>query len=507
MMASSHILFGRSALDGLPPAQSGARDYYYDTRQPGLRLDVTPQGRKTFQVYVKSHGRPRTFTLGRFNPGLADSIELPKDCSHLEYLTQSPELNVRCARDLASRILIDIKSGIDPTALKQTKRMEMTLGELFEEYVTRHLIPNGKKPGETRERFELYMGTMPKSPSTSTKRKPRAKLPGSVNWQNRTLSSITKNEVQRLIAGLATKGGSINNANRALTILRAMYNRAIEWGVYKGPNPTDKLPKYKAKSRERFLHADELPRFFASLEMEKSIDCRDFYLLSLLTGQRKSNVREMSWADINLDRAVWTIPGHSTKNKDSITVALVPEAVAVLRSRKPEEAAEFVFPGVGKSGHIENPRHAWGRLLDRDEVMQLAARINEAGGTFHLNFDDPEKPHYDDLTTALQKARAMAAKLKIDTTGARLENLRPHDLRRTLGSWQAAAGASLTIIGKSLGHRSVGATLIYSRLNLDPVRASVNAATRAMLVAGGVVQEAEVTSISAPKKARRKVNQ
>jgi len=65
-------------------------------------------------------------------------------------------------------------------------------------------------------------------------------------------------------------------------------------------------------------------------------------------------------------------------------------------------------------------------------------------------------------------------------------DLRLHDLRRTLGSWQAATGASLPIIGKSLGHSSIQATQIYARLNLDPVRASVSRAQEAMLLAGGV---------------------
>ena len=67
---------------------------------------------------------------------------------------------------------------------------------------------------------------------------------------------------------------------------------------------------------------------------------------------------------------------------------------------------------------------------------------------------------------------------------AGLPDLRLHDLRRTLGSWQAATGASLPIIGKSLGHKSLAATQIYARLDLDPVRASVNKATDAMLLAG-----------------------
>jgi integrase len=70
-----------------------------------------------------------------------------------------------------------------------------------------------------------------------------------------------------------------------------------------------------------------------------------------------------------------------------------------------------------------------------------------------------------------------------------------HDLRRTLGSWQARTGASLAIIGKSLNHKSQQATAIYARLDLDPVRASVNTATAAMLEAGGMKSAAEVVQI------------
>jgi site-specific recombinase XerD len=65
-----------------------------------------------------------------------------------------------------------------------------------------------------------------------------------------------------------------------------------------------------------------------------------------------------------------------------------------------------------------------------------------------------------------------------------LEDLRIHDLRRSLGSWQALTGASLQIIGKSLGHLRSQTTEIYSRLTLDPVRESVERATTAMVAAG-----------------------
>jgi integrase len=76
-----------------------------------------------------------------------------------------------------------------------------------------------------------------------------------------------------------------------------------------------------------------------------------------------------------------------------------------------------------------------------------------------------------------------------------------HDLRRTLGSWQARTGASLAIIGKSLNHKSPQATAIYARLDLDPVRQSVNTATSAMLEAGAMKDAADVVTLPTKRSA------
>jgi integrase len=81
-----------------------------------------------------------------------------------------------------------------------------------------------------------------------------------------------------------------------------------------------------------------------------------------------------------------------------------------------------------------------------------------------------------------------------------MTDLRIHDLRRTLGSWQAKTGASLAIIGKSLNHKTHQATAIYARLDLDPVRQSVNTATAAMLEAAGLKEGTQVLPL--PKKNR-----
>lgn len=80
---------------------------------------------------------------------------------------------------------------------------------------------------------------------------------------------------------------------------------------------------------------------------------------------------------------------------------------------------------------------------------------------------------------------ALVQKAGVDATQARMCDLRIHDLRRSLYSWQAETGASLPIIGRSLGHKQVQTTAIYARLSLDPVRAAVEKTATAMLEVGG----------------------
>ena len=108
-------------------------------------------------------------------------------------------------------------------------------------------------------------------------------------------------------------------------------------------------------------------------------------------------------------------------------------------------------------------------------------------GSFHLAeqpaasngsaSDEPAKAHSGHLVNIKRGWRVLLYSAKIT-------DLRIHDLRRTLGSGKAATGASLPIIGKSLGHSTPQATQVYARLELDPVRESVMTATRAMIAAG-----------------------
>lgn len=247
------------------------------------------------------------------------------------------------------------------------------------------------------------------------------------SWRNRKLSSVRKEDIQTLLARVGRESGPYA-ANRLLALIHTMFNKAIEWG-WDRRNPAHGIKKFKERSRSRFIEADEMPRFFAALTEEPNETVRDYVLVSLLTGARRANVQSMRWDQINFERATWTIP--VTKSGDPHTIPLAPEAARILRARKSANGSEWVFPGRGRTGHIVEPKSAWRRILER----------------------------------------------------AGIKDLRLHDLRRTLGSWQAATGANLSIIGRTLDHKSVTTTAIYARLDLDPVRQSVNTATAAILSA------------------------
>jgi len=292
--------------------------------------------------------------------------------------------------------------------------------------------------------WERFLGPLPDVPAKRHGRK-RTKHAAGVDWSKKKLEAISNADVRALHAAIG-KAGNRTMANRVVELVSSIYNRAVEWG-YPGANPAEGIEPFKETKRDRFIQADELPRFFKALAADTSEDFKHFTLLALLTGARRTNVLAMRWQDVDLQAATWRIP--ETKNDEPQVVALVAEAVEILRERKPKKDG-YVFPAPSKTGYMTPPKKRWRALLKRAEV----------------------------------------------------KNLRIHDLRRSLGSWQAISGASLAIIGKSLGHKSADATLVYARLHLDPVRASVAAATSRMLEAAGVKKPAKVL----PMKQRKKVS-
>jgi integrase len=403
----NEIEFGKIAIKALPSAEAGKRVTWYDSKTPKLALRVTASGAKTFYV-VKRAGREIVWLkLGTF-----------------------PDMTVEQARDGAAIALAAFAKNENPAEVRRARKAEPTFAELFKEYGERH----GDKKLSWRTDQSIYANHLQSLASLK-------------------LTAIKRETISRILSNMEKAGLAGATLNNARALVSSIYNKADEWG-YAAKNPVIGVKTRKKVKRDRFLQADELPRFFQSLAEEQNETLRDYILLALLTGARRANLLAMRWAEVSLKEFVWRIP--VTKNGDPQNVTLSPEAVMILQARKEaaEDKAVFVFPGTGLSGHIEEPKKAVIRVMER------------AGIPYGRNVQN----------------------------GVTL-----HDLRRTLGSWQAKTGASLAIIGKSLNHQSQQTTAIYARLDLDPVRASVNTATSAMMEAAGLKPVAEIVQINKSK--------
>lgn len=379
--------FTKESIERLPPPFSG-RTYFYDAKIPGLALCVTAANSRTFYTYRKVNGKPERIRIGAW-----------------------PELTVEQARTHAAQHNGVIAEGRNPNDKRRDYRNAPPLKQVFDEFIELPTRTKAKRPKSPRTiheyklQFNAYLA----------------------DWHGRKMSSITRADVEKLHNQLATANGHYV-ANRVLALVKALFNTAIDLGYFNA-NPAARLSGFAEESRERFLQADELPRFWEALEAEPSEKLRDFFKLALFTGQRRSNVLAMRWSDINLDRGLWTIPRTKTGRHE---VPLTSEAIDVLQRRQRFKGdCEFVFPGRHGREHLRDPMRQWREILKR----------------------------------------------------AGIENLRIHDLRRSLGSWQTITGASLQVVGKTLGHTRPETTAIYSRLNDDPVRTAMGAATAAIMAA------------------------
>lgn len=377
----------------------------------GFAVRITP-GSKTFILEKEINGRVRRMTLGRYG-----------------------ELTVDEARKQAKEKLADIAKGRDPVAERQQRRSAPTFGELVDLYIARHL-PTKKSRINDEGLLKHHLA----------------------HWRGRTLASITRADIIQLHTQIGTQPSTVIRpghptahpaprlANSVLTLLSSMFNLATDWGLYTGANPTVRIKKFPARSRDRFVTPDELPRLWAALAADPSPFIRVAFLVSLLTGARRNEVLTMQWTDVDFTQGTWRIE-HTKAGR--VHLLPLPRPVLTHLSALPRFADNpYVFVGRWGRGHLVNVSKPWTRIK----------------------------------------------------TAAGLSDVRVHDLRRTLGSWLVAAGASLPLIGKALNHSSVSTTAIYARLQLESVRTALDANATKMLM---IIEQAEEKERHAEEKTTR----
>lgn len=397
-MPALELRFGARALAALPTPAGRVR--YRDTETPCLFLRVYPTGRKSFFVIKRARGRPRWLKLGDF-----------------------PMMTVEQARRKALEVLGELAEGKDPAAARRKDRAVITFGQLFERYMEDYARPHKRTWKEDERLYNAHLRP----------------------WRTRRVDEIRPADVARLHRRI-TEAGAPTEANRLLALARHVFNWGRRQELIEVENPC-RVKANPERSRDRFLDGDELRRFFDALSCQNP-KMQDLFMMLVLTGARLRTVREMAWVDIDLDKAIWRIPGEKTKNGTPLVLPLVPQAVDILRRRFEENRQ----PRTGHAGKIRPPALSPWVFPSREDRATRGAPVS----CIHRAWRD------------------IIAR-------AGLVDVRIHDLRRTVGSWLASSGASLPLVGRVLGHKSPQATAVYARFRLDPLRAALEDVTRKML--------------------------
>jgi integrase len=191
--------------------------------------------------------------------------------------------------------------------------------------------------------------------------------------------------------------------NRELALLKALFNKAIQWGFVKMENPVSKVSYYPERQMERILSYEE-----AEMLVEESGESlRPVVITALNTGMRKSEILGLDWKNVDFARRYIRV--ERSKNN---------------RSRKiPMNSAVYE--------ELQKARR------NRSEYVFTQKRTSE-------------------------RLRCVVSAFKVACRKAGLEGLRFHDLRHTFATNLVMNGIDLVTVKEILGHSDISMTVRYS---------------------------------------------
>ena len=293
---------------------------------PSFYLQIEPTGAKSWTVRYRYGGRSRKYTLGRY-----------------------PTIDLKTARELASKALRAVAEGRDPARERKLLRSAGadTVASVAALFIERH--------GRTyrKRTFETVTGMLN-----------RHVLP---RWGSRPLAEITRRDVIHLLDDIVD-GGSPVSANRVLAVIRRMFTWAIERDIVETSPCVGVRAPTPEVSRDRVLSDAELRIVWLAAEQFGGPYGPYGALIKLLTltGQRRDEVAGMRWSELlDLDgpQPVWRLPGERTKNHRPHDVPLSRAAVALIQGL-PHVGDEFVLTTTGRT-----PASGFGKNKDRLDAL------------------------------------------------------------------------------------------------------------------------------------------
>ena len=226
------------------------------------------------------------------------------------------------------------------------------------------------------------------------------------HFSGKCLSEITMHLVQQFKAD-RIKEVAPATVNRQLACLKCLFNKAIAWGKFNGPNPVVPVKMFKTNNqRRRFLEKDEIVNLLAHCNGY----LKPIVIVALNTGMRRGEILGLKWRDLDFKRSVIYL--HDTKNGEKRELPVNEQVKNTLVAVRKNPSSEYIFCK-------ENGNH-----------------LGDIKKTF---------------LTALRKSS--------------IKDFKFHDLRHTFASHLVMSGIDLNTVRDLLGHKSIQMTVRYAHLS------------------------------------------
>jgi integrase len=340
----------KKTIDDFPAPEAG-RSFIADTRVPGLLVQVTPNGTKSFQVYRKANGKPVRVTLGRY-----------------------PDMTIEQARRAGMEALSKLAGGINPNEEKQRiKLASKSVQEVFTEYL------DARKDLKPRTRTDMASAFKEVFP----------------DWLDKPLSKITPAMVEKRHRGHGEERSEAR-ANLAMRYLRALFNFAQahyqddEGRPLIDGNPVKKLSQkrawFRVERRQTVIKPHELAAWWKAVEEQGNPTLRDYFQFVLLTGVRRKEAGLLKWTEVDLKSRTFTV--LDPKNHHDHTLPLSDYLFDLLTRRKAEAVNEYVFTDQ-EGNRPQNPQKAQVRILEASGVSFCIHDLRRTFATIAESLDIP----------------------------------------------------------------------------------------------------------------------
>jgi integrase len=305
--AAQSLARPRKALTPIAIEKLQPKPFRYEVGDPGaqaLRVQVTPNGHKSFILRYRFAGKPQKLTLGPVLLGLA------------------------FARAEAAKAVLALAQGRDPAAPKRAIREEQRLA----------VSASVDSFKAVSERLLQLEGHKLRSADARRKRLERLVYP---EIGHRPVVELRRSEVVRLLDKIEANNGPAM-AHAVLAIIR----RTLSWfsarsDDYANPLAVRGLGRVNAKERvrERILNDDELRRVWKAADGFEGPEGR-FVQFLLATACRRSEAAGLRFNELR--GSDWLLPAARNKVKTDLLRPLSALALEII-AKVPRISAEFVF--------------------------------------------------------------------------------------------------------------------------------------------------------------------